>query len=98
MSSCHRGACKRLSACLDTYRQRAYHELVCFEWDPKKADANLRKHGVNFADAALALEDEHAMTIGDVASASEERFMTLGVDLSAGSLLSCTPGAPRRSA
>ena len=71
---------------------------MCFEWDPKKADANLRKHGVDFADAALALEDEHAMTIGDVASASEERFMTLGVDLSAGSLLSCTPGAPRRSA
>ena len=28
-----------------------------YEWDPDKAVANLRKHGVDFADAALALED-----------------------------------------
>ena len=61
-------------------RQRAYNDLVSFEWDPRKADANLRKHGVDFADAALALEDDHAITIPDSASGSEERFMTLGMD------------------
>lgn len=61
-------------------RHRAYIHRVSFEWDPRKADANLRKHGVDFADAALALEDEHAITIPDAASASEERLITLGMD------------------
>ena len=28
-----------------------------YEWDPAKAAINLERHGVNFADAALALED-----------------------------------------
>jgi uncharacterized DUF497 family protein len=28
---------------------------VDLEWDPKKAAANLRKHGIDFADAATAL-------------------------------------------
>jgi len=31
----------------------------------KKADRNLRKHGVDFADAVIALEDENALTIED---------------------------------
>jgi uncharacterized DUF497 family protein len=61
-------------------RQRAYSNPVSFEWDPRKADANLRKHGVDFADASLALEDEHAITIPDPASALEERFVTVGMD------------------
>jgi uncharacterized DUF497 family protein len=30
------------------------------EWDSKKATENLRKHGVDFADAVVALEDENA--------------------------------------
>ena len=62
------------------YRQRAYHGLVSFEWDAEKAEANLRKHGVDFADAALALEDDHAITIPDLATTSEERFITLAMD------------------
>jgi uncharacterized DUF497 family protein len=28
------------------------------EWDPRKAAANVNKHGVDFADAATALYDE----------------------------------------
>ena len=75
-----RGACRRLLAGLDIYRQRAYNDLVSFEWDARKADANLRKHGVDFADAALALEDDHAITVPDPASGSEERSITLGMD------------------
>jgi len=35
------------------------------KWDPDKAASNLRKHGVDFADAVIALEDEHALTIED---------------------------------
>ena len=30
------------------------------EWDPRKAAANLKKHGVDFADAATVLHDEQA--------------------------------------
>lgn len=47
-------------------------------WDPTKAASNLKKHGVNFADAALALEDENALTILDEES-SEYRFKTLAI-------------------
>jgi len=36
---------------------------VGIEWDPVKAKANLRKHGIDFADALPALEDENALTI-----------------------------------
>jgi uncharacterized DUF497 family protein len=48
-----------------------------YEWGPRKAAQNLRKHGVDFADAVLALEDEHALTIEDRDSV-EPRFKTLG--------------------
>lgn len=50
-----------------------------FEWDPKKATANLRKHGIDFADAATALHDELAITVLDDDS-TEERFATVGAD------------------
>jgi len=53
---------------------------VSFEWDPAKTQANLKKHGVDFADAALALEDERALTIPDDATTAEQRFITLAVD------------------
>ena len=36
-----------------------------FEWDSKKAISNLKKHGVDFADAIAVLEDERAITIPD---------------------------------
>ena len=47
-------------------------------WDPRKAQANLGKHGVDFADAAIALEDENALTIADTEH-GEFRFKTLAV-------------------
>jgi hypothetical protein len=52
---------------------------VSLEWDPKKAAANLRKHGIDFADAATVLHDDFAMTVLDDDS-SEERFVTVGSD------------------
>jgi uncharacterized DUF497 family protein len=51
-----------------------------FEWDPKKARTNFRKHGVRFADAVLVLEDANALTMLDESSADEERWVTLGLD------------------
>jgi uncharacterized DUF497 family protein len=50
------------------------------EWDPAKARKNVRKHGVSFADAVTALEDDRALTDRDVSSADEERWVTMGID------------------
>ena len=49
------------------------------EWDQWKAAENLRKHGVDFADAVIALEDENALTIEDK-DHDEQRFKTLGME------------------
>ena len=49
------------------------------EWDAEKAAANLRTHGVDFADAATALMDERALTMPDD-HPDEERFVTIGLD------------------
>lgn len=49
-----------------------------FEWDLGKAKSNLRKHGVDFADAVIALEDENALTVED-SNHTEPRFKTLGL-------------------
>ena len=46
------------------------------EWDPNKAASNVRDHGIDFADAAVALEDENALTIEDTYH-DEQRFKTL---------------------
>jgi uncharacterized protein len=53
---------------------------VTIEFDPSKARANLRKHGVGFAHAEQALRDAMALTIEDPDSRSEQRFVTLGMD------------------
>ena len=51
-----------------------------FEWDPRKAAANLRKHGVSYSEAQTAFADEHGLIIEDEAhSGEEERFVLLGV-------------------
>ena len=52
---------------------------MSYEWDPDKAQANLIKHYIRFADAVIALEDELALTIRD-SSSEEERWVTLGMD------------------
>ncbi len=51
-----------------------------FEWDPKKARANRRKHGVTFQEATSALRDVFSATAHDPDhSDDEERFVTFGV-------------------
>ena len=49
-------------------------------WDPAKARANLKKHGVRFADAELVLFDPCALTIEDKDSETQQRFVTIGRD------------------
>ena len=57
----------------------AYNLKMEFEWDSNKAISNLKKHGINFADAVTALEDERAITIVDDFP-HEERSITIGMD------------------
>jgi uncharacterized DUF497 family protein len=35
---------------------------VIFSWDPRKAAANLRKHGVDFREAATVFDDPFSTT------------------------------------
>ena len=51
-----------------------------FEWDPKKATLNLRKHGVSFEDAQSVFSDENGLLIDDPDHSEEEdRFVLLGL-------------------
>ncbi len=51
-----------------------------FEWDPRKARQNLRKHGVGFDEAATVFGDPLAVTFPDPDhSEMEERLLTFGM-------------------
>ncbi len=50
-----------------------------FEWDERKARTNLRKHRVDFADAATMFEDNRAITVVED-NPDEERYATIGMD------------------
>jgi uncharacterized protein len=51
-----------------------------FEWDDDKARTNLRKHGVYFEDACLAVDDANALIEADDEPA-EERWQTIGLSV-----------------
>jgi len=51
-----------------------------FEWDPKKAELNLKKHGVSFAEAAEAFLDKNALELFNDANSEEEiRYQLVGI-------------------
>jgi len=53
-----------------------------FEWDPKKAKTNLRKHGVAFREAATIFRDPLGITAYDPDhSEGEDRFITVGTSI-----------------
>jgi uncharacterized DUF497 family protein len=49
---------------------------VRFTWDPRKAAANLKKHGVSFEEAATAFDDELGAYYPD--ALHETRFILIG--------------------
>jgi uncharacterized DUF497 family protein len=54
-----------------------------FEWDPQKADSNLKKHGVSFQEAASVFGDPLSITYYDPDhSIGEHRYITVGVSRS----------------
>ncbi len=53
-----------------------------FEWDPPKANANYKKHGVRFSESLTVFEDDYAITITDDESdPSERRFVSIGMGI-----------------
>jgi uncharacterized DUF497 family protein len=60
------------------------------EWDPRKAAANKKKHGVSFDEAATVFADENARLIDDPDhSEDEDRFILLGLSWSLRLLVVC---------
>jgi hypothetical protein len=50
-----------------------------FEWDPEKAVANAKKHGVEFGEAMTVFGDPLEVTIADPDhSEDEQRFLSIG--------------------
>lgn len=61
-----------------------------FEWNPTKAAANLKKHGVGFDEAKSVFADENAKLIDDPDhSEDEDRFVLLGLSASLRLLVVC---------
>lgn len=53
---------------------------LCFNWDPKKAETNLKKHGVTFNEAATVFADPLAGIKDDPDHSDfEDRFIIIGM-------------------
>lgn len=51
-----------------------------FEWDPEKAQKNLKKHEVSFDEASSVFDDPLFITLlDDDHSDEEERYITIGI-------------------
>jgi len=52
-----------------------------FEWDPAKARANVRKHGISFDEAETAFYDDYALVRPDPdhSAPDEERLVLIGL-------------------
>ena len=63
---------------------------IRFEWDVKKAEQNLKKHGVSFDEARSVFFDESAIEFyDDEHSEWENRFLLLGLSAKLRVLLVC---------
>ena len=61
-----------------------------FEWDPRKARSNYRKHGIRFEEAATVFRDPRALTIFDTDhSEHEDRWITMGISKKGRLLIVC---------
>lgn len=57
-----------------------FKPMLRFDWDPRKAVTNLRKHRVSFSEATTAFGDPLSLTVADPAhSDDEERSVLIGM-------------------
>lgn len=62
--------------------------MLLFEWDPAKAESNLRKHGVTFSEVATVFDHPLSTTVYDPDhSVEEDRLITVGTSSNARLLL-----------
>jgi uncharacterized protein len=65
---------------------------VIYEWDPKKAAQNQKKHRISFDEAVSVFSDPLALTFDDPDhSTNERRFITIGTSMKAESCFCRTP-------
>ena len=61
-----------------------------FEWDQRKANANLKKHGISFQEAATVFGDALSITFDDPNhSINEHRLLTFGLSKTGKLLIVC---------
>ena len=65
--------------------------MIAFEWNPAKAKANLKKHGISFEEAKSVFYDECAIQFYDESHSEleEDRFLLLGLSNYLNVLLVC---------
>ena len=57
--------------------------MAAFDWDERKAESNLQKHGISFKEARSVFGDRNALTFFDsFHSGEEDRFVTTGFSAS----------------
>ena len=63
---------------------------IVFEWDKRKENANIRKHGVSFVEARTTFYDDNAVQFYDPDHSDEEdRFILLGLSHKLNALVVC---------
>ncbi|MBR4948536.1 MAG: BrnT family toxin [Clostridiales bacterium] len=63
---------------------------MTFEWDEAKNKINLRKHGIDFAEAQTVFYDENGILFDDPEhSKDEERFIIIGKSINSNICLVC---------
>lgn len=51
---------------------------MVISWDEKKAQLNIKKHGISFEVAATVFNDPHHLSVLDSKAKGEERWVTIG--------------------
>jgi len=59
--------------------------VTVFEWDREKAEANNRKHGIDFSTEAVSVFDDAGLMLmrDDESDPTEQRFIALGMGMRA---------------
>ena len=64
--------------------------MLKFEWDEKKNQLNIQKHGISFQEAASVFNDDNTILIFDeMHSEHEDRFLLIGFSYRANILVVC---------
>ena len=64
--------------------------MIIFEWDEKKNETNIKKHGISFEEASSVFQDEESLIISDENHSQEEdRFILIGFSFKANLLVVC---------